>query len=59
MENKKNSLQNTGRITDTLHNWKVLPRDMKGWQYACLCCGVGIQCLLLIFSVVILAGEFF
>ena len=30
MENKKNSLQNTGRITDPYHNWNTLPRDMKG-----------------------------
>ena len=39
----------TGRLPD-IDYWKynTLPHDMKFWQYACLCCGVSIQCLLLV-----------
>jgi len=38
----------TGRITGEFYNWNTLKHDMKMWQYACLCCGVGIQCILLV-----------
>ena len=38
----------TARIIGDYYKWKTLPHDMKGWQYACLCCGVSIQCILLV-----------
>lgn len=38
----------TGRIIGEYFKWNTLPHDMKLWQYACLCCGVGIQCILLV-----------
>ena len=39
----------TGRLPDSeYYKYNTLPHDMKFWQYACLCCGVGIQCILLV-----------
>ena len=53
------SKQRTGRITDPLHNWNNLPREMKGWQKACLCCGVGIQLSGLVSVAVFFFWKFF
>ena len=39
----------TGRLPDMeFYKWNTLKHEMKLWQYVCLCCGVGIQCILLV-----------